>query len=84
MMNVEIPKGVLFYGKTRRRKEVVFNKALRIETEETALKVHELIKSGLTPRPEFSKKCKSCSLVQVCMPKARRKASNYLMMAREE
>jgi len=84
MMNVEIPKGALFYGKTRRRQDVVLDNDLRMETEETALKVHELIKSGITPPPEFSKKCKSCSLVQVCMPKARRKVSNYLMRAMEE
>ena len=81
MMNVEIPKGALFYGKTRRRQEVVLDKDLRMETEETAKKVHELIKNGVTPQPEFSKKCKSCSLVQVCMPKVCKKslaAGNYL------
>ncbi len=81
MLNVEIDSGALFYGKTRRRDEVVFDKALRIETEETAKKVHELIKSGMTPRPEFSKKCKSCSLVQICMPEIcskNNKASRYL------
>jgi len=81
MMNIEIPRGALFYGKTRRRQEVVLDKDLRMETEETAKKVHELIKSGVTPQPEFSKKCKSCSLVQVCMPKVCGKnlaAGNYL------
>lgn len=84
MMNVEIPKGALFYGKTRRRLEVALDKDLRMETEETAKKVHELIKSRVTPPPEFSKKCESCSLLQVCMPKTRRKVSNYLMRAVEE
>ncbi len=82
MMNGEIPKGSLFYGKTRRREDVVFDKALRMETEETAKKVHELIKSGITPQSEFSRKCKSCSLVHLCLPKAcsrKGSASRYLI-----
>ncbi len=87
MMNVEIDSGTLFYGKTRRRDEVVFDKALRTETEETAKKVHELIKSGMTPQPEFSKKCKRCSLVELCLPEIcgkKRKASRYLASALRE
>lgn len=69
MLNVEIKKGALFYGRTRRREEVVFDNVLRMETEEAAKKVHELIESGLTPRAEYSKKCKKCSLLELCMPK---------------
>ena len=81
MLNVEINKGALFYGKTRRREDVVFNDRLRLETEEAAIKVHNLIESGITPKPEYSKKCKKCSLYHVCMPKVRRKVENYLMKA---
>jgi CRISPR-associated exonuclease Cas4 len=83
MMNVAIPGGALFYGQTRRREDVVFDEKLRQETEEAAMKVHELIESGVTPRAEYSKKCKKCSLYDVCMPKVSRKASNYLMKAME-
>lgn len=81
MLNVGIDRGALFYGKTRRRQEVAFDKALRMETEESAKKVHELILSGMTPQPEFSKKCKSCSLVELCMPEIcgkKKKASRYI------
>ncbi len=87
MLNVEIDRGALFYGKTRRRQEVVFDKALRVETETTAKKVHELIKSGMTPQPEFSRKCKRCSLVELCLPEIcgkKRKASRYLASALRE
>jgi CRISPR-associated exonuclease Cas4 len=50
MLNVGISKGALFYGQTRRREDVVFDEALRIETEDTAIKVHELIASRINPK----------------------------------
>ncbi len=84
MLNVEIPEGALFYGQTHHRHDVTFNKALRMETEDAAKKVHALIESGITPKAEYSKKCKKCSLLEVCLPKMSRKASNYLMNAMRE
>lgn len=84
MLNVEIAEGALFYGRTHRREEVVFEDKLKLETTEAAKKVHELIDSGITPKAEYSKKCKKCSLLSLCMPKVSRKASNYLMKVMEE
>jgi len=81
MMNVGVPRGALFYGKIRRRHDVVFNEALREETEGTAKRVHELIASGVTPRASYEKKCKQCSLLSVCLPKSlgrNRDISRYL------
>lgn len=86
MLNVEIKEGALFYGQTRRREDVFFDTALRQETENTAGKVHELIKSGITPKAEYSKKCERCSLLEVCMPKTcgkTRSVSKYLLSAIE-
>lgn len=83
MLGVEIKKGALFYGQTRRREDIVFDEKLRLETEEASRKVHELIESGVTPRAEYAKKCKKCSLLDLCMPKVSRKASNYLMKVME-
>ncbi|HAJ57049.1 MAG TPA: CRISPR-associated protein Cas4 [Candidatus Omnitrophica bacterium] len=68
MLNVRIPKGAIFYGETRRRLDVLFNEALRKKTEDTAQSLHKFIKAGITPRPEYSKRCESCSLAAVCMP----------------
>lgn len=69
MMGVPVPCGAIFYGKTRHRLDVVFDTALRQETEDAACRLHEFIRLGLTPKPEYSKKCESCSLIAVCMPK---------------
>jgi len=84
MLGGNIPSGAIFYGKTRRRMDVVFDKALRTETENAAKRVHELIESGITPKAEYSKKCEKCSLVELCLPKASKKAGNYLLKAVEE
>ncbi|MBI4683781.1 MAG: CRISPR-associated protein Cas4 [Nitrospirae bacterium] len=84
MLNVEIPEGALFYGQTHHRHDVIFDKALRSETEDAAKKVHALIESGMTPKAEYSKKCKKCSLLELCLPKASSKASNYLAKVMEE
>ncbi len=81
MLAVSIPAGAIFYGRTRHRLDVAFDGALRLETEEAARRTHELISSGRTPPPEYSKKCDSCSLVADCLPKSIRRGrsvKNYL------
>jgi len=69
MLNVKIPGGALFYGKTRRRLDVAFDENLRQETESIARQTHELIASGRTPPPVYEKRCESCSLMEGCLPK---------------
>ncbi len=84
MMDVEISEGALFYGQTRHRYDVKFDSTLRKETEEAAMRLRELIASGITPPPVYSEKCKKFSLVELCLPKATRKARNYLAKVVEE
>ncbi|MBF0520103.1 MAG: CRISPR-associated protein Cas4 [Nitrospirae bacterium] len=68
MLNIEVNHGALFYGTTRRRLDVLFDDGLRHETTQAALRVHELIESGITPPPVYSPKCKNCSLLNICLP----------------
>lgn len=87
MLGVKVPAGALFYGQTRHRLDVVFNEALRRETEQTARQVHELITSGRTPLPVYEKRCKSCSIISECLPKTiqkRRSVSGYMAKMIEE
>ncbi|MEI6154378.1 MAG: CRISPR-associated protein Cas4 [Deltaproteobacteria bacterium] len=86
MLAIPVPQGALFYGKTRRRLDVVFDEALRKETEETANKVHQLIESGTTPPPVYAKRCESCSLIGECLPEKMGKHASvkrYLMRMME-
>lgn len=69
MMKIKIPKGALFYGKTRHRLNVVFDDTLRNKTRETTLKLHKFIDNGKTPLPTYSPKCKACSFLDECLPK---------------
>ena len=70
MLDIDIPSGALFYGKTRRRLEVDFDDALRQKTSEAAEQLHAMFESGITPPPEYAKKCDTCSFLSQCMPKA--------------
>ncbi|MBF0522249.1 MAG: CRISPR-associated protein Cas4 [Candidatus Omnitrophica bacterium] len=83
MLKNKIENGAIFYGKTRHRLEVVFNDALRQETEDVAQRVHEFIRAGLTPKPVYSKKCESCSLVDACKPKALEQAASVMRYLKE-
>lgn len=81
MMKAVIPSGAIFYGKTRRRNDVTFDESLRHKTEETAGKVHEMIESRVTPKPEYESKCRNCSLFEICLPKTigkKRSVKRYL------
>src|SRR5690606_24465018 len=68
-----IPGGELYYGQTRRRCRVPFDKALREKTADTAARLHTLIAGGRTPPARYDKnKCDRCSLITLCMPAALR------------
>lgn len=69
MLNIKIEKGAIYYGKTRHRMDVEFDEALKKTSIDTTRQLHELIKIGKTPAPEYSKRCDSCSLINECMPK---------------
>ncbi len=87
MLHVQIPAGALFYGKTRRRLDVVFDESLRMETQDVAQKTHELIELGQTPKPIYAKRCESCSLLAQCMPQTiqkKRSVESYLKRMLDE
>ncbi|MBW2142714.1 MAG: CRISPR-associated protein Cas4, partial [Deltaproteobacteria bacterium] len=82
MLDVHVPRGMLFYGKTRRRQEVDFDVGLRRETEEAARRFHDLAASGKTPKAVYTKKCDACSLIDFCLPKTvsrNRPVNQYLL-----
>lgn len=68
MLGAEIAEGAIFYGQPRRRWPVAFDAGLRAETEELAARVHALLGSGKTPAAVYEKKCRNCSLLDLCMP----------------
>jgi CRISPR-associated exonuclease Cas4 len=79
MLGVPVPEGALFYGKTRRRLAVSFDRALRELTERAAVRLHQLFTTRITPSAVWEEKCRECSLLDICQPRAlSRSASRYV------
>lgn len=87
MLGTSIREGALFYGRPRRREQVEFTPALRTETESLTARLHELHAAGRTPTAKYGRKCRSCSLLETCMPKVtgvRKDIDHYLAKALEK
>jgi CRISPR-associated exonuclease Cas4 len=81
MLEIAVPAGALYYGKKKRRLEIVFDEKLRATTCETATALHALVSSGQTPKPKYSRRCDRCSFVDLCLPKTvgrKKKVSAYM------
>ena len=70
MFACAIPEGALFYGKTRRRRPVALDAALREETEAVTAAVRALLRQTSLPPPVNDARCERCSLIEACMPQA--------------
>lgn len=88
MLGIAINTGALFYGQTKRRMDVAFDSKLRALTECLADRMHALFDARVTPTAAYdSKKCKSCSLLDICRPvkvASQYNASRYLARQLEE
>lgn len=77
MLSCHIPSGALFYGKTRRRKDISFDAELRQLTQDTITATRDLLIEGRTPLAAYvAKRCDSCSLMDLCQPRLLARAGN--------
>jgi CRISPR-associated exonuclease Cas4 len=81
MLNVDVPAGALFYGRPRRRTEVLFDIALRELVRAAAVRIHELVERRETPRAIREPKCDRCSLLETCQPEAIHKSVRRYLAA---
>jgi CRISPR-associated exonuclease Cas4 len=85
MLDVSVPRGALFYGKTKRRENIEFDEGLRNATLNAIDKAKRMIEDGATPSPEYDAgKCDACSLIDICFPKALKRASEYIAKVIDE
>lgn len=69
MLSTEVNEGALFYGRTQRRKTVLFDDELRNLTRLITSRARELLMQSELPSPIDDKsKCRNCSLIDVCRP----------------
>ncbi|XWN29936.1 MAG: CRISPR-associated protein Cas4 [Devosia sp.] len=71
MTGATVPEGALFYATPKRRTVVVFDEDLRALTESVANQLAEMFARGITPPPtKLTSRCRACSLVELCRPRA--------------
>ena len=80
MLDTAINKGAFFYGRIRRRVLVDIDDELRNQTKDIITKVHDMVSKQYVPTARYMDKCRRCSFLDVCQPKAmnERKLNNYI------
>lgn len=70
MLGTPVTEGALFYGQTRRRKDVPIDDTLRALTRTVIDETRAMIDSGRTPSAVYdAKRCDACSLIDLCQPR---------------
>jgi CRISPR-associated exonuclease Cas4 len=64
-----VPEGAIYHHKTRRRRVVLIDAALREHTIALVQQVRDLLASGVIPAPTSERAlCQNCSLIDACQP----------------
>lgn len=69
MLSTQINWGAIYWGGSHKRQEIEFSQSLRAYTEQKVRELQAFLNEGKTPPPHYEKKCKGCSMLDVCMPK---------------
>jgi CRISPR-associated exonuclease Cas4 len=77
MTGQEIKQGYIYYAHSHQRVLVEIDEALRQMAIETIAAVIDLLTTGKMPTARYSPRCKGCSLVEHCLPKAVEKVGKY-------
>lgn len=80
-LGINLEYGYIYYGKTDTREKIIFDNKLRELTIDTAKLMHQYYDKKIIPKAEFYRKCKLCSLYEVCNPRLTKKPKsihNYL------
>lgn len=75
MYGIHIPEAALFYNEPRHREVVTIDEHLRQLTYELSEAMHKTFESGLSPKAEERRGCRSCSLIDICVPELTKKTS---------
>lgn len=68
MLGIRISEGACFYFETRRREQVIFTDDLRNRLVDIISEMNNYYDRRYTPKVKKSRKCKSCSLKNLCLP----------------
>lgn len=82
----KIESGDLYYGKIARRRAVKFDCNLRARVFDISAEMHAAFAEAASIPADYSPKCRSCSLLNICLPKSEKRGnrvSKYLEKLRE-
>jgi CRISPR-associated exonuclease Cas4 len=68
MRNTIVEQGAIWYWQVRHREAVDIDEALRLKTAVAIEGARAVLLSGQTPPPVNDRRCKACSLVDICGP----------------
>lgn len=68
MLSVNIQDSYIYYAQIRHRKKVELDQSLRDLIIQSLSEMHQYYSKGYTPKAKYKKECKTCSLVEVCIP----------------
>lgn len=78
MRNCVVEAGAIWYWEVRQRQNIEISTELHETTLAAIEGARAILQSGRTPEPtELTKRCRACSLVDVCEPKAFRKDKSF-------
>ena len=65
-----VETGAIYYASSKRRREVPVTAQLRDQVRSTIEAIRKMIASGKLPPPVNDKRCRECSLKEICQPEA--------------
>lgn len=68
MTGVAVPRGAIYHHSSRRRREVVFDAALRARVQEAVAAIRRMLSEKALPPAVNDRRCEHCSLREACMP----------------
>lgn len=68
MLSTTIETGYLYYAQIRRRTVVCFSEELRQTVKQATAEMQQHYQRNYTPRVKPKKACKSCSMLEICLP----------------
>ncbi len=83
MTGTTVPAGAIFHFSSRRRREVEISPELRRAVEAAIAAVRELLAASGLPPPVNDARCRYCSLIELCQPKAVAETRRYRELLQE-
>ncbi|MCL2063264.1 MAG: CRISPR-associated protein Cas4 [Candidatus Cloacimonetes bacterium] len=79
MFSIDILSGDIYYGKLRKRVNVLLSDELRLSVEKIALDIHQLMEKSFIPQKPEGQNCNLCSMIDICLPRVFKKPSSNLI-----